>query len=69
MPFGGYGSSNKQTLNEEEDDLHFDEEDTTNINNDYNVGEFEDFWDYEDFNGGYSIQKFGKNDYDVEFEW
>ncbi len=68
--FGGYGSSNKQTLNEEEeDDLHFDEEDTTNINNDYNVGEFEDFWDYEDFNGGYSIQKFGKNDYDVEFEW
>ncbi len=76
--FGGYGYSSSEPLNEDtsEDDLYFDEEevddsekDIVDINDSYNVGEFEDFWDYEDFNGGYTIQKFGSDDYDVNFEW
>jgi len=69
--FGGYSSSNRELLTEddEDDDLFFDEEDDylideddekdiIDVTNDYKVGEFEDFWDYEDFNGGYSIKKY-----------
>ncbi|MCK5642558.1 MAG: hypothetical protein KAJ19_17250, partial [Gammaproteobacteria bacterium] len=69
--FGGYGSSSKQVLTEdddeddfyyeeeEEDGFVYDEDDEMDIidtkSSGYRVGEFEDFWDYEDFNGGYSI--------------
>ncbi len=76
--FGGYGSSSKEPLNEDtpEDDFSFEDDDENekniiDVNNNYNVGEFEDFWDYEDFNGGYTIQKFGDGygTDDVNFEW
>ncbi len=79
--FGGYGSSQILTEDDDEDDdLYYDEDDdflsdeddkkdNIDVSNDYRVGEFEDFWDYEDFNGGYSIQKYGENDYDVDFDW
>ena len=79
--FGGLNTPTKQLIVEEdeEDDLYFDEDDdilygedeknVIGVSNDYSVGEFEDFWDYEDFNGGYSIQKYGDNDYDIDFDW
>ena len=79
--FGGYGSSQILTEDDDEDDdLYYDEDDdflsdeddkkdNIDVSNDYRVGEFEDFWDYEDFNGGYSIQKYSENDYDVDFDW
>ncbi|MHA2039588.1 MAG: hypothetical protein ACW98X_24470, partial [Promethearchaeota archaeon] len=80
--FGGYGSQSKDVLNEtdEDDDLYYnededddftygDEKDIIDVSNDYKVGEFEDLWDYEDFNGGYSIQKYGDQSYDIEFDW
>jgi di/tripeptidase len=81
--FGGYSSSNRELLTEddEDDDLFFDEEDDylideddekdiIDVTNDYKVGEFEDFWDYEDFNGGYQIVNYGSsNEYDHRFDW
>ena len=70
----------KQVLNEESDDLYFeeddedglvyddeDEKDIMDVSNDYKVGEFEDLWDYEDFNGGYTIKTFGDNN--TDFDW
>ena len=84
--FGGsqYGGG-LTTLNGPDDDddyddsdteLYFDEEseedekDIIDVSNDYKVGEFEDLWDYDDFNGGYTIQKYGENTYnDVDFDW
>ena len=81
--FGGYSSSNRELLTEddEDDDLFFDEEDDylideddekdiIDVTNDYKVGEFEDFWDYEDFNGGYQIVNYeSSNEYDHRFDW
>ena len=82
--FGVYDSQSKDVLNEtdEDDDLYYneddgddftygdgDEKDIIDVSNDYKVGEFEDLWDYEDFNGGYSIQKYDDQSYDIEFDW
>lgn len=83
--FGGYGSSSKQVLTEdddkddfyyeeeEEDGFVYDEDDEMDImdtkSGGYRVGEFEDFWDYEDFNGGYSIRKYGEQNDNIDFDW
>jgi len=83
--FGGYGSSSKQVLTEDDDDedlyyeekeedgFVYDEDDEMDImdtkSSGYRVGEFEDFWDYEDFNGGYSIRKYGDRDDSIDFDW
>ena len=76
---GGYGTSSKELITEEDDDeLYYDEEegdefiydeddelDINNTSSGYKVGEFEDFWDYEDFNGGYTIKKYNET---VEYD-
>lgn len=75
----GIGSRNKQLITEEDtndDDLFFDEDDDTYglgenaFKEDgvyYDEDEFEDFWDYEDFNGGYEIKKYNSNEYDYAY--
>lgn len=77
--FGGsqYSRSEKLLNEEEDDDLYFDEyeddeydeKEIIDVSNDHKVGEFEDHWDYEDFNGGYSIKKYNEDYYDVDFDW
>lgn len=75
-----FGSSILLTEDEDEDDdLYYDEDDEeiffdegdekdiTNYSSDYKVGEFEDFWDYEDFNGGYSIRRYGDSEHDIDY--
>jgi len=65
-----------------DDDLYFDDEDNDesltsddekeliDVSSGYKVGEFEDLWDYSDFNGGYTIQKYGETYCgDVDFDW
>ena len=75
--FGGSQYSRSEKLlneyEEEDDDLYFDEydeddeKDIIDVTN-HTIGEFEDNWDYDDFNGGYSIKKYGE-DYDIDFDW
>ena len=83
--WGGYSSSDKQIITETKDDLYFDEDDDfteleddlyfdddVNIidtSNGYKVGEFEDFWDYEDFNGGYTIKNYSDQRDNIDFDW
>jgi di/tripeptidase len=83
--WGGYGSSNKQIITEDEeedDDLYYEEEegdgfiydeddelDIIDTSSSYKVGEFEDFWDYEDFNGGYTIKNYSNQKDSIDFDW
>lgn len=57
---------------EEEDTITYDEDDELDIigyDEGYKVGEFEDYWDYKDFNGGYSIRKYGDSNDKIDFDW
>lgn len=80
-----YGDNNKTLILEAEDDYseeddtfesNEDEESMDELNKDsYKIGEFEDLWDYEDFNGGYSIKNYSEsngesnNDYCGSYDW
>jgi len=82
--FGGSQYSRGQKLlseyedddyEEEDDDLYFDEydeddeKDIVDVIN-HTVDEFEDLWDYNDFNGGYSIKRCDEDYYDdTRFDW
>lgn len=79
-PYGfGYGVSynygkssstnnNQKLLNEsddEDEEVWFDD-----YEDDVNQNGFVDLFDYDDFNGGYTIQDFtSRNDYDLRYDW
>ena len=67
---------------EEEDDFYYEEEegdgfiydeddelDIIDTSSSYKVGEFEDFWDYRDFNGGYTIKNYSEQRDNIDFDW